>query len=99
MSEYKKRDAEQKGAKKHRQAEEKRLMEDLTDLKTVVTVVLPNGIKRSLNIKRMRRYEELLIDLCLNPETVIVLRNGTPVPLDDVVETGELKILKVVSGG
>ncbi len=43
-------------------------------------------------------YESLLINLGINPETVIVYRDHQVVPLDDCVESGDIKILKVVQG-
>lgn len=125
MSEYKKRDAEQKGAKKQREIEEKLMRENLEgpervkdhkERGTKITVVLPGGATKRFDIVADRRsarvvvpkglqhsaktrYEDVLTDLDLNPESVIVLKNGVPVPLDEVVEAGELRILKVVSGG
>jgi sulfur carrier protein len=44
-------------------------------------------------------YEDLLTALEINPETVVVLRDGDPVPLDDIIEDGEISIVKVVSSG
>lgn len=41
-------------------------------------------------------YESLLINLGINPETVIVYRDRQVVPLDDCVESGDIKILRVV---
>jgi len=35
----------------------------------------------------------------LNPEEYIVLVNGKPIPAEEKVREGEIKILKVVSGG
>jgi sulfur carrier protein ThiS len=53
-----------------------------------------------VNEVKIKTYEDLLLFLNLNPEVYIVLRNGTPVPLDGEIEgDGELKILRVVSGG
>ncbi len=49
---------------------------------------------------KTKTYEDLLLFLNLNPEVYVVLRNGTPVALDDEIEgDSELKILRVVSGG
>ena len=44
-------------------------------------------------------YLDLLNLLDINPETVVLLKDGKPVPLDDRVEEGELKVLRVISGG
>ena len=43
-------------------------------------------------------YESLLTNLGINPETVIVYRDQRVVPLDDCVESGDIKIMKVVPG-
>ena len=43
---------------------------------------------------------DLLVHLAINPETVLVVRNGELLQLDDVVATTDnLEILSVVSGG
>ena len=97
MSEYKKRDAEQKGTKKQRENLEG--SEGAKVHSTKITVILPGGATKRFNISAKAKYEDMLIDLNLNPESVIVLKNGVPVPLDEVVEAGELRVLKVVSGG
>jgi sulfur carrier protein len=44
-------------------------------------------------------YEDILAALEINPETVVVLRDGDPVPLDDEIEEGEISIIRVVSSG
>ncbi len=44
-------------------------------------------------------YLDLLNIFNINPETVLILKNGKPVPIDDRVEEGEIKILRVISGG
>ncbi|MFQ6119621.1 MAG: MoaD/ThiS family protein [Methanosarcinales archaeon] len=54
---------------------------------------------KSIEIPDKITYEELLIKLNINPETVVVLKNGNPVPFDEKVVSGDLEILRVVSGG
>lgn len=44
-------------------------------------------------------YDELLSLLGLKPETVVALWEGLPVPTDDVVEPGDLEIVRIVSCG
>ena len=44
-------------------------------------------------------YEGLFEALDINPETVVALRDGRPVPADELVEGGDLKIVRVVSSG
>ena len=46
-----------------------------------------------------KRYSDVLKDLGINPETVVVVKDGTPVPTDDFVEEGEIVIMRVISGG
>jgi len=48
---------------------------------------------------RIPTYEELLGSLHINPEIVLVFRNGTPVPLDEKVSADNVDILRVVTGG
>ncbi len=108
MSEYKKRDAERKGTKKQRGIEEKLMRENLggsegvkdhKERDTKVTVILPCGTTKYFDISAKTKYEDMLLYFNLNPESVIVLKNGVPVPLDEVMGLGELKVLRVVSGG
>ncbi|MCE8423067.1 MAG: MoaD/ThiS family protein [Candidatus Methanoperedens sp.] len=44
-------------------------------------------------------YEDMLESLQINPEIVIVFRNGNPVPLDEKVSQDNVDIIKVVTGG
>jgi sulfur carrier protein len=44
-------------------------------------------------------YMRVLEKLGINPETAIVIRDGIPVPVDDKVEEGRIRILRVISGG
>ncbi len=46
-----------------------------------------------------RKYSDILESQGINPETVVIVRNGTPVPVDDVAEDGEVKVIRVISGG
>ncbi len=46
-----------------------------------------------------KTYSELISDLGINPETVIVIRDSTPIPLDEKVKEGEVTIMRVISGG
>ncbi|MBO8183212.1 MAG: MoaD/ThiS family protein [Archaeoglobus sp.] len=52
-----------------------------------------------LSIDEGSTYVDLLNIFNINPETVIVLKDGKPVPIDDKVEKGEIKVLRVISGG
>lgn len=44
-------------------------------------------------------YEDMLGYLQINPEIVIVFRNGNPVPLDEKVSQESVDIIRVVTGG
>ena len=59
-----------------------------------------NGvIHRELNIKQNSTYKDLLCDLKINEETILVLKDDCPVPVDEVIQNGStVKILKVVAG-
>ncbi|MDD1742117.1 MAG: MoaD/ThiS family protein [Methanotrichaceae archaeon] len=48
---------------------------------------------------RGRTYDALLRELDFNPETVIVLNDGEPVPFDDIIQEGEITIIRAVSSG
>ena len=62
--------------------------------------VLAGGTsEQTIEIEEGTTYECLLNDLEINQETVIVLKDGQPVPLDGTVSSSDLTILKIVSGG
>jgi sulfur carrier protein len=44
-------------------------------------------------------YSQLLEILEINPEMVVVIKDGLPLPMDERVEEGEIKIIRVISGG
>lgn len=46
-----------------------------------------------------QKYSEILESLGINPETVVVVKDGLPVPTDEVAEEGEIKVIRVISGG
>ena len=53
-----------------------------------------NRKEEILEIKERKRYFEILEELKINPETVVLLRDSTPVPVDDFAEEGELTVLE-----
>ena len=65
-------------------------------IKIKVTII--SGEDRYTEVQEGSDYESLLINLGINPETVIVYRNQRVVHLDDCVESGDIKILKVLPG-
>jgi sulfur carrier protein len=62
-------------------------------------VVLRNP-RREVTVAGPRRVHALLTDLGLNRESHLVIRNGTLVPGDEVLEeTDTVEIRPVISGG
>ena len=46
-----------------------------------------------------RTYEEFLRNIGINPQTVVVLKDGGPIPFDDQIQKGEITIIRVISSG
>ncbi|MDI9645069.1 MAG: MoaD/ThiS family protein [Archaeoglobales archaeon] len=46
-----------------------------------------------------KSYAEILESIGINPETVVVLKDSTPVPNESPAEVGEVKVIRVISGG
>jgi sulfur carrier protein ThiS len=62
--------------------------------------ILSGGVKeQDMDVSADSTYEELLESLHINPEIVLVFRNGNPVPLDEKVADEKVEILRVVTGG
>ncbi|MEM0022947.1 MAG: MoaD/ThiS family protein [Archaeoglobaceae archaeon] len=60
------------------------------------------GFKKSeevIELKEKLRYTEILENLGINPETVVLVRDSTPLPLDEFAEGGEVTVIRVISGG
>ena len=55
--------------------------------------------EEELEVEKGKRYSELLEELKINPETVVLVRDSTPVPVDDFVSEGEITVIRVISGG
>jgi len=67
---------------------------------TVDIKVLSGGAsEQTLEIAEGTTYEDLLEMVDINQETAIVLKDGQAVPLDGMVTSGNLTILRTVSGG
>ncbi len=67
--------------------------------RTMSVSVTIKGQKCELNIPEGSSYEQLLLEMEINPEEALVFVNGLPAPLDESVNVGEVNILKIVSGG
>ena len=62
--------------------------------------VLAGGVsEKSIDVEQGSTYYDVLACLKINPETVIVMVDSKPVPVDEMVSTDYLEILRVVSGG
>jgi len=55
--------------------------------------------ERTVDLDRDLTYDQLFMLLNINPETVVALLEGHPVPADDLVEAKDLEIVRVVSSG
>ncbi|MBW6518371.1 MAG: MoaD/ThiS family protein [ANME-2 cluster archaeon] len=64
-----------------------------------VKVLTGSVSEQSLELDNGSTYGDVLGKLELNPETVIVMVDGTPVPVDEMVSSGYLEVLRIVSGG
>jgi sulfur carrier protein len=52
-----------------------------------------------VEFEKGERYSDLLTKIGINPETVVIVRDEKPIPVDDFVEEGEAKVMRVISGG
>jgi sulfur carrier protein len=66
-----------------------------------VTVKLYTGgvSSREVELPDGSTYFDLLSFLKVNPETVVVFRDGIPVAFDAVVQGSGIDVMRVVSGG
>jgi sulfur carrier protein len=55
--------------------------------------------ERKLVLPEGTTYYGLLDLLGINPETVVITRDGVPVPFNDSALPGEIEIIRVVSAG
>ena len=62
--------------------------------------ILAGGVlEKTMEVEEGKTYSDILAKLRINPETVVVMVEGSPVPIDDVVDSGRIDILRIVSGG
>lgn len=66
---------------------------------TISVTVVIKGQECELSIPEGSNYEQLLLEMEINPEEALIFVNGLPVPLDENVKVGKVDILKIVSGG
>lgn len=68
-------------------------------MKIKVEIFSGGAQEQDMEVSPDSTYGDMLGCLKINPEIVLVFRNGTPVPLDEKVSGGDVKILRVVTGG
>ena len=62
--------------------------------------ILPDNSTKEVDIKPGSKVYDVLKEMQIKPDTVIVVRNDTPIPVDDIVDKDQkLKIIQVASGG
>ncbi len=62
--------------------------------------ILAGGVlEKTIEVEERSAYSDILAKLGINPETVVVMVDGRPVPIDDIVDSSRIDILKIVSGG
>jgi len=65
----------------------------------VVIIKMRNDIKK-VTVNNKTKVEKILLKIGINPESVIVFKNGKLITEDDYVENGdEIEILPVSSSG
>ncbi len=62
--------------------------------------ILPKNVTDEIDIKSGSKMYALLKKINLKPDNIIILRDNTPVPVDDILTNEqELTIIQVASGG
>jgi len=55
---------------------------------------------RMINLEKGSTVEHLLKKIKIKPDTIIVMSNNKPIPIDDILKNNqELTIIQVASGG
>jgi sulfur carrier protein len=68
-------------------------------LKVDVRITRGVSSNKSIMVKDGSTYNDVLSSLNINPETVIIMVNNRPVPVDEIVYTDHMEILMIVSRG
>ncbi len=55
--------------------------------------------EKVVEVEEGKTYSDILEDLGINPETAVVVRGTDPVPINSRAVEGEVKVLRVISGG
>ncbi len=67
--------------------------------KVHITIQAGDISEQTVEMAETATYEDLLDKLDINQETVLILNGGNAVPLDGIIGSDKLTILKVVTGG
>ena len=67
----------------------------------IVVKIRAEGLisERRIDLEMGQTYEDLFEKLNINPETVVALVEGHPVPNDELVEAKDVEIVRIVSSG
>jgi len=68
-------------------------------LQVMIKILAGGVLEKIIEVGERSTYSDILAELDINPETVVVMVEGRPVPIDDVVDSGRIDILRIVSGG
>ena len=62
--------------------------------------ISPGNTVKNIELKTGSTVYDLLKKIQLKPDTVIVIKDDIPIPIDDIInQNNELRIIKVASGG
>lgn len=64
-----------------------------------IKILAGGALEKTIEVDDESTYSDILAELGINPETVVVMVEGRPVPIDDVVDSCRIDILRIVSGG
>ena len=66
----------------------------------ITAKILRTDNTKEIDLKKDSTVTDLLEKLNLKPDTLIVMRNNSPIPIDDIINDGDkLEIIQVSSGG
>ncbi len=55
--------------------------------------------EKEVEVEAGKTYSDVLEEIGINPETVVVVKDTQPIPIDSHVDDGVVKVLRVISGG
>jgi sulfur carrier protein ThiS len=70
-------------------------------IRVKITVSIePDNTQQEITVQKNSLVSDLLNQLHMKPDSVIILRGSTPIPVDEPLTTNhQLKIIRVASGG